>query len=259
MNTKVGYKEKSFIVLILTFVFILILSNIPKGETKTSITKKEPEIKIEEKITKPKKEIQKKESTISITNKKKIFLKNIVPIVTKVYDELYRNFLEIKLLIEQDPNNSELEKLKEKYRVNTNIDLLIILKPHPISITLSQAAIESAWGTSRFFNEANNIFGVWSFNENEPRIEASEKRGDKTIYLKKFLTLENAIKQYYNMLSTKKIYYKFKVANYYYNDPIKIAKKLLKYSELGEEYTKKITAVLNYNKFKKYDKTVEKI
>ena len=132
-----------------------------------------------------------------------------------------------------------------------------MLKPHPISIALSQAAIESAWGTSRFFKEANNIFGVWSFNKNEPRIAANVKREDQTIYLKKFNTIEDAINQYYSMLSSKKIYFDFKKENYYNNDVLAIAKKLDKYSEQGEVYTQKIIAVLTYNKFQNYDKILD--
>lgn len=150
---------------------------------------------------------------------------------------------------------SQKELQKQIPKKNEEIkELLIALKPHPISITLSQAAIESAWGSSRFFKEANNIFGVWSFNKNEPRLEANIKRDNKTIYLKKFKSVEEAIKQYYKMLSSKKIYFEFKRLNYENYDSIEIAKKLTKYSEEGEEYTKKIIAVMKYNKFKKYDK-----
>ncbi|XPV69654.1 MAG: glucosaminidase domain-containing protein [Halarcobacter sp.] len=239
-NTKIGLKEKLILVLLLFFTLYLSYTQINKSTIKQT------------KELKPKKVEKKKE--ILVSDKKRRFDKLFIPKVTKVYDNLYENFLEAKKLIELEPTNEKLDKLKKEYNVKTNENLLIALKPHPISITLSQAAIESAWGTSRFLKEANNVFGVWSFNKNEPRIAAYEKREDTTIYLKKFATIEDAIKQYYKMLSSKKIYFEFKKTNFYTNDPIEIAKKLTNYSEQGEEYVKKIIAVLKYNNFAKYDK-----
>ena len=39
--------------------------------------------------------------------------------------------------------------------------LLAHLGPIPPSLVLAQAALESGWGTSRFAQQANNLFGVW--------------------------------------------------------------------------------------------------
>lgn len=237
MYTKAGIKEKLLILLILAFVIFLGFLELPKKEPiKTTEIKK-----VEKKKTTP------------LHPKKEKFLKLLLPTITKVYNELNIQYETTKKLIETDPTNPNLEELKISHEVNSNEELLIALKPHPISITLAQAAIESAWGTSRFFNEANNIFGVWSFNENEPRIAASVKREDKTIYLKKFSSLEEAIRQYYDMLSSKKIYFEFKKENYISNDSIEIAKKLTSYSEQGEEYTRKVISVIKFNKFTQFD------
>ncbi len=236
----VGLKEKSIIFSIFIFVIYLSYTQINKEKKKEKIIKEEA-----------------KKVQIKTSHKKEQFKKIFVPAITKVYTKRYKYFQEIKALTKTNPFDEKLTKLKEKYDLDTNEELLIVLKPHPISIALSQAAIESAWGTSRFFKEANNIFGVWSFNKNEPRIAANIKREEQTIYLKKFNTIEDAINQYYNMLSTKKIYFDFKKENYYNNDVLAIAKKLDKYSEQGEIYTEKIIAVLNYNKFQNYDKILE--
>jgi len=236
----VGLKEKSIIFSIFIFVIYLSYTQINKEKKKVKIIKEEP-----------------KKVQIKTSHKKEKFKEIFVPAITKVYTKRYKYFQEIKTLTKTNPLDEKLTKLKEKYDLDTNEELLIVLKPHPISIALAQAAIESAWGTSRFFKEANNIFGVWSFKKNEPRIAANIKREDQTIYLKKFNTIEDAINQYYNMLSTKKIYFDFKKENYYNNDVIAIAKKLDKYSEQGEVYTEKIISVLKYNKFQNYDKIID--
>ena len=67
------------------------------------------------------------------------------------------------------------------------------LKTHPTSIVLAQAAIESGWGSSRFYKEANNVFGVWSYSENEPRIKAMEDREGKSVYVKKYDVYPNPL------------------------------------------------------------------
>ena len=171
-----------------------------------------------------------------------------------MYTTLYEKFIETKKLINTNPTHKKLIELQKEYNVNSNEELLVALKPHPISIALAQAAIESGWGTSRFFKEAKNVFGVWSFNKNEPRIAAMKKRGEKTIYLKKFSSVEDSIKNYYKILSSNKAYRDFKKANYNNENPLSIAKHLINYSEQKEEYIKKVTSVLKYNNFTKYDK-----
>jgi Bax protein len=107
----------------------------------------------------------------------------ILPPTQKVYAELMAQYEAVKKSIEDD-DTKDLDDLKAEYKTASNEELLMALKPHPISIALAQAAMESAWATSRFFREGYNIFGVWSFDENEPRIAAGEKRGDKTIWVK---------------------------------------------------------------------------
>ena len=109
---------------------------------------------------------------ISVQEKKKIFLDKVLPAIQKVY-----------------------AKNKE--------DGIYL---HPISIALAQAAMESAWGTSRFFKEANNIFGVWAYYKNTPRIAALQKRNGKTIWLRKYASLEDSVSDYYRNISKSSAY-----------------------------------------------------
>ena len=127
---------------------------------------------------------------MSIKIKKERFFYLVGPAVKRVHTNLIKNYLQIKKDMQEQKNQKNISKLKKIYRVKSDHELLLALKPHPQSIALAQAALESAWGTSRFFLQANNIFGMWSVNPHEPRIAAGEQRGGKkTIYLKK-LTAE---------------------------------------------------------------------
>ena len=67
------------------------------------------------------------------------------------------------------------------------------MKTHPYKYRLAQAAIESGWGTSRFYKEANNVFGIWSYSENELRIKAMEDREGKSVYVRKYDVLPNLL------------------------------------------------------------------
>jgi len=114
--------------------------------------------------------------------------------------------------------------------------------------------MESAWATSRFFGEANNVFGMWSTNKDEPRIAAASKRdGDRVIWLRKFDSIEDSIRAYYKLLATSKAYKEFRVLRMQTDDVNLLAQKLNKYCELGAEYCSLIEGVIRYNKFKKYD------
>jgi len=190
---------------------------------------------------------------ISVQEKKKIFYNLLVPAINEVYDKLEKQYLEAANDINNSINSEKIAQLKVKYKVNTNEELLMALKPHKRSIAIAQAAMESAWGTSRFFRQANNVFGVWSTNANQKRIAAQEKRGKTTIWVRKYDNLGESIWHYYFLLSSSARYRKFKELNYKTDDVCIIITGLENYSERGYEYVKKLGSIIKYNKLKKYD------
>ena len=190
---------------------------------------------------------------LSVKEKKKRFIKLVLPPIEKVYNELQTQYEEILEDMKYSRNLYKKEMLKEEYKVQSDEELLMALKPHPKSIALAQAAIESAWATSRFFKEANNVFGMWSSNKNKPRIAALKKRGNKTIWLKKFDSLEDSIRAYYKLLATSKAYKEFRELKIISDDVYLLEEKLHNYSELGYEYSIRLQSVTRYNNFTKYD------
>ena len=78
---------------------------------------------------------------------------------------------------------------------NININLQI-----PRKILLSQAILESNYGTSRFAKEGNNLFGIMTFNLNEPHLkpynDTSKKFGAKV-----YETKCKSVKDYINVLN----------------------------------------------------------
>jgi Bax protein len=194
-----------------------------------------------------------KYTNIDVKAKKARFIQIMLPPTKAIYIKLKRKYLDTKELIAKNPNSKEIQKLKLEYKAKNNTKLLEAIKPHPISIALAQAAMESSWATSRFFNEANNVFGVWSFNKDEPRIAAGKKRGSKTIWLKKYKNVEESIKGYYKLLAVSSAFSSFRALRMKTNSPFELVKKLDNYSEKREVYGKELAGIIRFNKFDSYD------
>lgn len=195
-----------------------------------------------------------KSKYITVEERKERFYTLLVPAIKRVYSELKQQHKNIFWDIFHGRNASEIARLKKIYKVKTDDELLVALKPHQISIAIAQAAMESSWATSRFFTQANNVFGIWSINSKEPRIAALEVRdGDKTIWLKKFSSIEDSVRGYYKLLSRSRAYKEFRKVRYQTNDVYQIIKKLHNYSELDEKYTDELASMINYNNLTKYD------
>ena len=190
---------------------------------------------------------------MTVQEKKQRFRDLVVPAVRKVYADLSASYEETKKIIDAGKSNIKIEKLMKSYSAKSHKDLLIRMKPHAKSVAIAQAAMESAWATSRFTSEATNLFGVWSFNKNEPRVAAGEKRGSKTIYVKKYASIEDSIRDYYKVLATGRVFGEFRDEKMSSNDPYKLVKKLDKYSEKGAEYGKELSSMIKYNRFYKFD------
>ena len=101
-------------------------------------------------------------------------------------------FIESRETLSQE-DSLYYESVWNQLKAKDTLDLARKLKTPPNSLALAQAAIESGWGTSRVFHQANNIFGVWSVNPNEPRLKANQARKDKQVYLKKYTTVARTI------------------------------------------------------------------
>lgn len=191
---------------------------------------------------------------MSVSNKKKRFFTLLVPTVKKVHAEFLKQYINTLKDLQNGTNMPKIIRLKKLYKVSSDEELLRALKPHPKSITLAQAAMESSWATSRFFKKANNVFGVWSVNKKEARVAALEKRGGtKTVWLRKFNSIEDSVREYYKMMGRSKAFKEFREVRYESHDVYKIIKKLNNYSEIKHAYAKELAHVIRYNKLTKYD------
>ena len=194
---------------------------------------------------------------MSVCMKKERFYYLVVPAVQKVHKAWEQRYYRIAKDLNNSVQNGEIEVLKNRYSAQSNEELLSSLKPHPPSITIAQAAMESAWATSRFFVKANNIFGVWSVGDSKPRIAAAKQRdGKRTIWLRKYDSIEEAVWEYYDMLARVGAYEEFRYARLQSDDPFEIVEHLDRYSELGDVYTQELASLIRYNKLTHFDEAL---
>lgn len=145
-----------------------------------------------------------------------------------------------------------LEDLYKTYKTKDNKKLINRLRTHPVSIVLAQAAIESAWGESRFFKKGNNIFGMWSYNKNEPRMKALGTRNGKAIYVRKYANISDAIDHYFQVIG-RGAYKSFRKQRNITDNPLVLVDYLVNYCEL-DNYPSKLKKFIVYNKLRRFDK-----
>ena len=173
--------------------------------------------------------------------------------IEAVFAELSEQYALVLNAVQQNIDNEKLKRWRLKYGVESNRQLLVAIKPHPRSIAIAQAAIESAWGTSRIFTEANNIFGIRPFSREDPRIAAAKKRGNKTVWLRKYATIRESVADYYLVLGRASAYREFRNLKMKTADPHKLVTKLSGYSERKSGYVRELSSIIRYNRFHELD------
>ncbi|UTA47746.1 glucosaminidase domain-containing protein [Simiduia sp. 21SJ11W-1] len=150
--------------------------------------------------------------------------------------------------------------VRERYRVAEDVDdseavatLMRRMDTIPTSMVLAQAAIESAWGRSRFAREANNLFGQWCFSQGCGVVPNDRPEGE-TYEVAKFANVEEAIAAYFQNINAFHRYSSIREirerarAN---NQPLKgydMVAGLEAYSSRGQAYIDELRNLIRYNK-----------
>ncbi|WP_303290663.1 glucosaminidase domain-containing protein [Marinobacter sp. SS5-14b] len=129
----------------------------------------------------------------------------------------------------------------------------------PPSLILAQAANESAWGTSRFATQGNNLFGQWCFSKGCGLVPLSRVDG-ASHEVAKFSSPYYSVRSYIQNLNRHPTYQKVREIRHQDRlaerplSGIDMAEGLLGYSERGEDYIEEIRAMIRYNNLEFYDR-----
>ena len=202
----------------------------------------------------------------SIENSKKrkeFFIQIILPLIL---DENKKIKLERRTLfsILNKNSNSEAERnwLKSKFKqygvVNRDLTTLKIrMDIIPVSLAIAQAAKETGWGTSRFAQEGNALFGQWTFSGEG--IKPARSDGNDTHKVMKFKILKASVRAYQRNLNTHKSYREFRKVRAIQRDvygqlnSLELVNYLDKYAATGNEYIKILKKIISQNKLTDFD------
>lgn len=212
-----------------------------------------------------------------LQTRKASFVQKILPAIQQENKRLVKlryRMLNLFILINRGyqlkPQDSEwLKALANDYKVKgdplqdpaSRSELLEKVDIIPASLALAQAANESAWGRSRFSVEANNLFGIWTFDKKKGLIP-KERDDDKTHLVRKFEHFDESIQYYMQTLNSHPAYRKMRSIRQQLRDsnqPITgevMALGLEKYSSKGEEYVDLIQNLIRQNDWGQLDRSV---
>ncbi len=127
----------------------------------------------------------------------------------------------------------------------------------PVSLAIAQAAKETGWGTSRFAQEGNALFGQWTYSGDGIKPAGSDSKDTHKVM--RFKILKASVRAYQRNLNTHKSYKEFRKVRAIQRDvfgtlnSIELVNYLDKYAETGEEYIKILKKIIEQNKLKDFD------
>ncbi|PWD98892.1 glucosaminidase domain-containing protein [Marinilabilia rubra] len=199
-------------------------------------------------------------SELDVDERKERFIHLMLPSILLAQEKIKTQRVEVEYLLAKKEEGTfssedtlELNKYLEEFNAENPEGLINRMQPHPVSITLAQAAIESGWGTSRFFREANNVYGVWSFNSEEDRIRAGEARDGQNIYLRSYDSLFESVYDYLMVLARGNAYKGFRETRQKSQNPYRLIWYLSNYSEKRLNYVVYLRQMIEYNELTQYD------
>lgn len=174
--------------------------------------------------------------------------------------KFFSSFMFARLNEDRSSDFVKLVKLAKKYKIKLIFDKQTYLKRIdvvPVSLGIAQAALESAWGKSRFAQEANNIYGHWTFSGKG--LTPNDRDEDKTHQIKIFNSLQDATNAYVLNLNRHKAYriFRDKREQFRMNERdftgLDAAKTMVNYSEIKEKYVHLVSNLIVQNDFLVYD------
>lgn len=134
--------------------------------------------------------------------------------------------------------------------------LLARIDEVPESLALAQAAIESAWGTSRFARTGHAYFGERTYNPDAPGMKPERASG---FLVKSFPGTRASVRSFMRTLNSHRAYAQFRVrraalrAQDRRPSGLDLAPHLHAYSEIGDAYIQRITLTIRANALSDFD------
>ena len=199
----------------------------------------------------------------NVKKRKDLFIQIILPLVIKENNHIKLDRKKLFSILNKNQNTTaENNWLNSKFKqygvVNKDLSTLKIrMDEVPASMAIAQAAKETGWGTSRFAQEGNALFGQWTWSGEG--IKPAGADDNSTHKVMKFKVLQASVKAYQRNLNTHSSYRGFRSARAQLRDrnkkldSIALTEHLDKYAETGKKYVKILQQIIKQNNLKDFD------
>ena len=208
--------------------------------------------------------LPKEMKNIENTKKRKnLFIQIILPLIIEENTKIKLDRKKLFVILNKNRNStSDIEWLKKKFKQygvakNDLSTLKIRMDEIPVSLAIAQAAKETGWGTSRFAQKGNALFGQWTWSGNGIKPAAADS--DSKHKVASFKVLKASVKAYQRNINTHTSYKKFRQERAIQRDndgklnSLELVKYLDKYAETGIEYTKILSKIIKQNSLTDFD------
>jgi Bax protein len=200
--------------------------------------------------------------------RKRLFLKAALPLVLRVNETIRAQRATLERLLRRREGGETLggrerawlARIAAHYRTDPDnaAELRARVRPVPPSLALAQAATESGWGSSRFAQAGNALFGQWTYSEDKG-LEPEKREPGKTHRVKAYDRLIESVWDYARNLNTNRAYLGFRemrarlAADGGRPAGLLLAATLSSYSQKGMEYVWLIQDVIRQNGLDRLD------
>ena len=203
-----------------------------------------------------------------ISLKKTVFFQTTLPLVLKENERILADRYRLHKLKADIAMGRKLAAtdrlwltvLAERYKgKDENLDVLLQrVDVIPPSLAMAQAAEESGWGTSRFAQAGNALFGQWTTTSDKGLIP-EDREEDASHKIKSFATLSQSVSAYMRNLNTHRAYRELRQERAHLRrageplDGRALAGTLTRYSERGSKYIGNIQSIIDANGLRALD------
>lgn len=204
----------------------------------------------------------------TVEEKKRMFLATVLPVALYVNEKLAEQ-RRILIALEacrakgkamDDRTEAWLKAMADLYDTTPKIAALLNrVDTVPPSLMLAQAAAESGWGTSRFAQQGNALFGEYTWGE-AGGMQPAGVHAKARIRVRQFDDIVDSVVSYARNLNIHPAYAGFREARARARaggaqlDSLELAGEFVRYSIRREAYVEDLRAIIRANKLDEFDR-----
>jgi len=198
--------------------------------------------------------------SVNPDKRKNLFIQHLLPAIVITRERLLDDLHHVEFIEERIGRKKKISVfdsifitgMKLKYETDSITELKRRIYPHPVSLALTQAVLESGWGTSSIFRNGSNIFGIMSFSTDDSRSLIQFQSGDDERYLRTYSSVIASVEHYYLLISKLSSYKRFRQKRWEGVASPDLLRYMGSYHE-SDQYAEMAQSIIASNDLERYD------